>query len=586
LTLSLVDRQSKRTLLENLNKEDTSSMNTLHRKTRGSLASLTSCASIIALGSLALTAQTAHAQTFPYNTTYPYGGGTVSATQSAHNNTISARWLAWKSSFITSNGAGSSQRRVVFDGLPAPVVAGDKSTLSTVSEGQAYGMLFAVYFNDQVLFDDLYAYYKAHLNSVGLMGWKIGYNGAFVPAPDNGDGSATDADEDVATALCFAYKCWGSSSRYNYLAESKNVINLIKLNDVFPYDGSLKRGEWDNGEANGTNVYNASYFMPAWYRVYKSITNDPAWDAVISRGYTLLPASAGVMTGLIANGFVYNVGSNSVTQLVGGTYQADSVRIPWRVGLDWLWYGNTSGKNLVGKIGTFYSGIINTSNLEDPNIGDARNLDGTSAFSGTNGMFVGMAGIAMQVQPSISKSQFALRSLLESTRFSTQCGSDYYGGALHLFSALVLTGNFPNFLSSTVYGDVLASDWLDWSWGSTRDFNNTTVANVGGKSLKVNYTAAYGGLSLRKGTAMSTAGYKTLKFFAYGAGSARPLQVYIETADTGGASNQISVTAPANAWGDFSINLSSLGNPSVIKRIGFQSPSTGTVYFDDIRLAR
>ena len=114
-----------------------------------------------------------------------------------------------------------------------------------------------------------------------------------------------------------------------------------------------------------------------------------------------------------------------------------------------------------------------------------------------------------------------------------------------------MTGNFPSVFPITVYGDSLASDWLDWSWGGARTFNNASPVKVGASSVKVNFTSAYGGFSLRKGTVIKAAGYTSLKFWAYGASGAHPLLAYLETADTGGETVKVSVSAPANGWTEF-----------------------------------
>jgi len=57
----------------------------------------------------------------------------------------------------------------------------------TVSEGMAYGMLFAVYMNDKATFDALWKYEQKFLDPMGLMHWHI-----------NGDG--TIAGRNSATA--------------------------------------------------------------------------------------------------------------------------------------------------------------------------------------------------------------------------------------------------------------------------------------------------------------------------------------------------------------------------------------------------
>jgi len=51
----------------------------------------------------------------------------------------------------------------------------------TVSEGIAYGMMIAVAFNDQALFDSVYGTWKANATAGSLMTWCLGSGGVLVP---------------------------------------------------------------------------------------------------------------------------------------------------------------------------------------------------------------------------------------------------------------------------------------------------------------------------------------------------------------------------------------------------------------------
>jgi hypothetical protein len=249
-----------------------------------------------------------------------------------NNGSLRSDYETWKNAYVVNAGAG--QLRVQRDGA---------NNYDTVSEGIGYGMLLAVYFNDQGTFDGLYNYAKAHFvsSSVPLMHWKIDQSGnnvseyadykidtTVIPAgtwdghtstPDGhyalasqsatvphgivygnltdgtiwvlpatlsdyattvksnldsssnyyamdkysrGMSSATDADQDIAAALCFALKVWpnGSTSGVNYSTEATNMIKAIKSND-FKSNGFIK-----NGNAWGDNTgWNPSYFAPAYY---------------------------------------------------------------------------------------------------------------------------------------------------------------------------------------------------------------------------------------------------------------------------------------------------------------------------------
>jgi len=79
-------------------------------------------------------------------TQIPYGPTSIADNQSEVTAMLKAEWEDWKSKRITSNGAGGYKR-----------VQRDASTnYDTVSEGMGYGLLLAVCFNEQALFDDLY----------------------------------------------------------------------------------------------------------------------------------------------------------------------------------------------------------------------------------------------------------------------------------------------------------------------------------------------------------------------------------------------------------------------------------------------
>lgn len=122
----------------------------------------------------------------------------------------------------------------------------------------------------------------------------------------------------------------------------------------------------------------------------------------------------------------------------------------------------------------------------------------------------------------------------------------------------------------------------------TVNLSNTSPVRNGLKSVAATYTAGWGALSFRKGTAVSTSGYTSLRFWVHGgSGSNKSLQVYTGTGDSDGLSAMVNVTATAGQWNEITVNLSSLGNPSSIKRVYVKINSANAqsvIYFDDIRL--
>ncbi len=138
----------------------------------------------------------------------------------------------------------------------------------------------------------------------------------------------------------------------------------------------------------------------------------------------------------------------------------------------------------------------------------------------------------------------------------------------------------------SVYSDALAAGWNNYSWGTYINFSSTWP-DIGGKCIAVAYLESSAALSLSKSTAISTSGYHFIKFRVHGGSSSKACTFMVRTADNSGASVQVPFTAPAGYWSEITIPLSSLGNPSIIKRMDFMNDSgsaTTTVYFDDIRL--
>jgi len=240
-----------------------------------------------------------------------------------------AEYNDWKAHYVVS--AGNGMLRVQRDAA---------TDFDTVSEGMAYGMLLAVYFNDQATFDGLYKYVLAHSSGrpeeYGLMHWKVNKNGEDVsefgikvPHPrvwtntNNGSiiasatkpaeigwsplseydrkyTSATDADADIALALAMAAKLWGSSANYNYSSEATKVMNSIITKDMkcgWRNTGELFLGNGyysaRDGNAYGTwggidgnkSGWNPSYFTPAWYRIFGQLSGNNQWSDLLEKVY-------------------------------------------------------------------------------------------------------------------------------------------------------------------------------------------------------------------------------------------------------------------------------------------------------------
>ncbi len=139
-------------------------------------------------------------------------------------------------------------------------------------------------------------------------------------------------------------------------------------------------------------------------------------------------------------------------------------------------------------------------------------------------------------------------------------------------------------LSPVIYDDAIGANWSDWSWGTTRNFSNTSPVRVGSNSLKADFTA-WSGISLRHETGISTISTTVLRFWLRST-TASSYSVYIQADDNGAAVGNYTFTSTNNTWQEIVLNLSQLGNPSIVKRVNIQNNSGNnvTAYLDNIRL--
>ncbi len=195
---------------------------------------------------------------------------------------------------------------------------------STVSEGIGYGMVIAVYMNDENLFDNLWEYEQKHLDGSGLMNWYINSDGTLGP---NGGGAATDADEDMAWGLLMAVRQWGTSSTLgSYLS-----LAVSQINKIYGYVNSAGQ---TLTAGDGFGAINPSYFAPAYYREFAAATTQSGWLNVAANCYAILNANLNQGYGNSSNGldsaWCNNAGvSQNSVNTTYIDYQYDACRTPF-----------------------------------------------------------------------------------------------------------------------------------------------------------------------------------------------------------------------------------------------------------------
>jgi endo-1,4-beta-D-glucanase Y len=356
---------------------------------------------------------------FPYNATYKYGQSSFAADQNAINQTVLTEWQSWKSAHITSSGAGGFKR-----------VQRDAATnFDTVSEGMGYGLLLAVYFGDQTLFNDLFRYVKKYYNGNGLMSWHIDANGN-ITSHDGGYDAATDADEDIAVSLVFAHKKWGSTGAINYETEAKNLINNLYNKGVEAGSYVFKPGDnW-----GGSSVTNPSYFSPAWYRIFADFTGNNNWNNVANKCYEIVNniKKYNNNTGLVPD---WCKADGTAVAGKGYDYYYDAVRFPLRTAIDYSWFGTPEAKGVCDANAEFFKKIGVT------NIKDGYKINGQLIGQWHSATFVACTAAGAMTGADRS---FGSSMLQETIKTKDSGQYTYFGNTLRMMSLLYTTGNLPN----------------------------------------------------------------------------------------------------------------------------------------------
>jgi len=308
-----------------------------------------------------------------------------------------AGWKAYKMRLIVDDGDGAKR------------VQRPENQNDSVSEGLGYGMLLAVYMNEKDTFDALWKYVQKHLDSTGLMNWRIDSNGQTA-----GANSATDGDEDMAFALVQADKQWGG-----YTATAKAFIGLIAKND-FEADGTVKGGD-------KYSAVNPSYLAPSYYRTFAKYTGDMVWMTILEKSYTLLAAATNGTTGLVPD---WSSGGR------GPDYYYDAARTPFRIALDACQNGEPRAVKFAEGVTKFFAGI-GVKNIKDGyNISSGTVLDGSVS---TNATFIGPAAVAAMAAKQASFVNDAYVFVAGNDNEGTE---SYYNLSWALLTTLVMTGNF------------------------------------------------------------------------------------------------------------------------------------------------
>lgn len=250
-------------------------------------------------------------------------------------------WAFYKKHFILEDG------RVI-----RPENHGD-----TISEGQAYALLRAVWSGDQPTFDRVYHWTinhlsKERLNGTYLLAWHFGQDqeGNWRLLDHN---SASDADLDYALALVLAARRWSKPSQPlpDYLPRVRAVLrDILERETCRDPTGRLWLTPGDWIECRLPLLLNPSYFSPAWYQLFAELTGDNRWrelQATSHQGLTQLSARLGNLAGVgLPSDWARLTAPDRFDPdpQQSAIFGWDAVRSPWRQGLAVLWWGQPEAR--------------------------------------------------------------------------------------------------------------------------------------------------------------------------------------------------------------------------------------------------
>jgi endo-1,4-beta-D-glucanase Y len=377
-----------------------------------------------------------------------------------------------------------------------------------VSEGQAYGMIVALYENDQTTFNSIWDAAESDLWSSkgGCYNWRWN-NGAVT---SDGSGMATDADQDIALVLLFADSLvkkhvWTSHTGPNSVGYKARALTLLSTiwSKAVTSNYNLAPGAGWGGDA----FVNPGYFSPASYRIFAQADTAHDWNAVVEQCYKVIAANPGYAKGLLPDWVTpsgaYYTGSLGYNPFYGGhAMYKDGIRVLWRLALDWTWNFEPRAKVFLDSALSLIGSDTAKSNFYtmDGNIVPA---DSTFSLSGTAGptrsrrehshLTTGMWASASMAATDNSVASTWADALLG---FRDSARADYWGHAnddaledtahnemyfdqfLAWFGASVLAGRFSNIWADLADPDPgLAQAWKNAPSVSTRsiDFDDAKL---------------------------------------------------------------------------------------------------------------
>ena len=207
------------------------------------------------------------------------------------------------------------------------------------SEGQSYGMLFALYFNDKDSFDKICKWTLVNLynEKTGLLNWAYKRNQSDPTADKN---NATDGDLMIAWVLIEAGKKWNVNA---YTKRGEKMLSVLMSKLVMKMGGSyILLPGIENFYFNSHAIVNPSYYIyPALLGIHKH-TFSKRWREISDDGKKLISNLKTQKIKLAPDWIKYEAnGDNAPSDKWPVRSSYDAIRVPL-----YLFWENSEAKEL------------------------------------------------------------------------------------------------------------------------------------------------------------------------------------------------------------------------------------------------
>jgi oligosaccharide reducing-end xylanase len=322
------------------------------------------------------------------------------------------------------------------------------------TEGMSYGLMIAVQFDKQDIFDKIWNWavkYMQHRsgNYEGYFAWSCSTSGT-----KNSDGAASDGELYYITALILANNRWGNSGTVKYLTEAQYILknaNSKSGNGVSNLIDSQRKLITFTPDSYGAGFTDPSYHVPAFYEVWAEWGGDGRADfyrqcAQASRQF--LHSTVHAVTGLTPDYANYD-GSPHGGGTIGEAFRFDSWRVPMNVALDFSWsHADATWQTQYGeKIQNFLykEGVktfVDQYNIDGTRPSQILSAGGKTALRHSLGLVATSAAVSLVVTHDKAQEFIDQFYVAKNQPYSDGYFDAYFDGMLQLFAFMHLSGHY------------------------------------------------------------------------------------------------------------------------------------------------